>query len=368
MLIGQRTGPGRGEQYAPLPVMRSLAAATLSYHQGQGSLEHRSRSMQTGSKPEVSGRVLVTGATGFLGRAAAEALARAGHDVVRGARIAPAAAPAGKAWISYGDIGRETQWDGLLAGIDSIVHLAGLAHLPDASAAAVAETFARVNAEGTARLARAAARAGVRRFILVSSALVHGEASPGRPFTEADAPTPQSPYTRSKLESETRLAEVARAGALQWVVLRPPMVYGAGAAGNFRRLVNLVRTGLPLPLGAATAPRSFISIDNLADAIVCCVAHPRAAHQVFLVSDAETTSTADLVRRIAGVLGRRVWLPRISPALLHAASRLAGRTRDYHRMLDPLELDSSLIRGRLDWSPPMSLDEGLRRAVAHLRR
>jgi len=323
--------------------------------------------MQTGSKSEASGRVLVTGATGFLGSAAAEALARAGHDVLRGGRVAPATAPASETWIGYGDIEREQQWDGVLAGIDAIVHLAGLAHLPDASAAAAAETFARVNAEGTALLARAAAQAGVRRFILISSALVHGEASPGRPFTEADAPAPQSPYARSKLESEARLAEVARGSALQWVILRPPMVYGASAAGNFRRLVNLVRAGLPLPLCAATAPRSFIGIDNLADAIVRCVAHPQAANQVFLVCDAETTSTADLVCRIARVLGRRVWLPRVSPALLRVASRLAGRTRDYHRLFDPLELDSSLVRERLDWLPPVSLDEGLRRAVAHLR-
>jgi nucleoside-diphosphate-sugar epimerase len=206
----------------------------------------------------------------------------------------------------------------------------------------------------------------VRRFILISSALVHGEASPGRPFAESDSPSPQSPYARSKLGSEARLAEVARAGALQWVILRPPMVYGAGAAGNFRRLVSLVRAGLPLPLGAATAPRSFIGIDNLADAIVRCVAHPHATNQVFLVGDAETTSTADLACRIAGVLGRRVRLPRVSPALLHAASWLTGRTRDYHRLFDPLELDSSLIRRRLDWSPPVSLDEGLRRALAPL--
>jgi nucleoside-diphosphate-sugar epimerase len=141
------------------------------------------------------------------------------------------------------------------------------------------------------------------------------------------------------------------------------MVYGAGARGNFRRLVGLVRTGLPLPLGAATAPRSFIGVDNFADAVISCLTHPRAANQVFLVSDAETTSTADFVRRIAGVLGRRAWLPAVPPSLLRPTFGLAGRALDFRRLFDPLDLDCSRIRTQLDWSPPMSLDEGLQRAV-----
>ena len=226
-----------------------------------------------------------------------------------------------------------------------------------------ARAFTRVNAQGTARLAAAAVGAGVRRLVLVSSALVHGEASPGRPFTEDDAPAPASPYARSKLNSERRLMAAARGSALQWVILRPPMVYGAGAQGNFRRLVGLVRTGLPLPLGAATAPRSFIGIDNLADAVVRCVEHGRAANQVFLLGDAETTSTADFIGRIGRALGRRARTPRVSAALLRTAFRLAGRERDFRRLFDPLELDTSRIRTLLGWSPPVSLDEGLRRAL-----
>jgi nucleoside-diphosphate-sugar epimerase len=314
-----------------------------------------------------SSRVLVTGATGFLGRAVAKALDRAGLDVLRGGRIAPAAAPTGEPWIGYGAVGPVTRWDDVLAGIDVVVHLAGLAHLPDAMSASAADTLARVNAEGTARLASAAVGARVRRLVLMSSALVHGEASERRPFTEADQPAPASPYARSKLDSERRLVAAARGSPLQWVILRSPMVYGAGAQGNFRRLVGLVRTGLPLPLGAATAPRTFIGIDNLADAVVRCVEHPRAANQVFLVGDAETTSTADLIHRIAGALGRRVWTPRVSPALLGAAFRMTGRERDFHRLFDPLALDTNPIRTLLDWSPPVSLDEGLRRAVRELR-
>ena len=158
--------------------------------------------------------------------------------------------------------------------------------------------------------------------------------------------------------------EAARASALEWVILRPPMVYGPGARGNFRRLVQLVRAGAPLPLGAATAPRSFIGIDNLADAVVRAVEHPRAANQVLLIADAETTSTVGLVHLIAAGLGRRIWTPHVSAALLRTALGAMGATRDVQRLFDPLELNTSRIRALLEWTPPVSLAEGVRRAVA----
>jgi nucleoside-diphosphate-sugar epimerase len=307
--------------------------------------------------------VLVTGATGFLGRAVAEALVRAGHDVRRGARALPAGAEG--AWTGYGDVGPDTRWDEPLQGVDTVVHLAGLAHLPDEMAAASAERFRVVNALGTERLAAAAAGCGVRRLVLMSSALVHGQSSrPGRPFTEDDQPAPATPYARSKLESEQRLAAAARGSAMQWIALRPPMVYGPGAGGNFRRLVGLVRAGVPLPLAAARAPRSFVGLDNLAGAVVRAVEHARAANQVFLVADAETTSTVGLVRLIGEALGRRVWTPYVPRALLRSALGVLGRGRDADRLLDPLELDTRRIRTLLDWTPPVSLAEGVRRAVA----
>jgi nucleoside-diphosphate-sugar epimerase len=204
----------------------------------------------------------------------------------------------------------------------------------------------------------------VRRLVLMSSALVHGQTSPGRPFTESDALAPATPYARSKLLSETRLAAAAHETTLEWVILRPPMVYGPGARGNFLRLVQLVRAGVPLPLGAATAPKSFIGLDNLADAAVRAVEHPRAANQVFLVADAESTSTAGLVHHIAAALGRRVWTPYVPPALLRTVLTALGRSLDADRLLDPLELDASRIRTLLDWAPPVTLAEGVRRAVA----
>jgi nucleoside-diphosphate-sugar epimerase len=142
------------------------------------------------------------------------------------------------------------------------------------------------------------------------------------------------------------------------------MVYGAGAGGNFRRLVGLARANVPMPLGAATAARSFIGIDNLADAVVRCVEHPSAVNQTFLVADAETTSTVGLVRHIADALQRRVWMPYVPPLLLRAVLAAIGRSRDADRLLEPLELDTTRICTLLDWSPPVSLAEGVRRAVA----
>jgi nucleoside-diphosphate-sugar epimerase len=320
--------------------------------------------MQTATKHEAFGRVLVTGATGFLGRAVAEALERAGYAVVRGARHRPAAAPVGQAWIGHGDIGPQTRWNVPLTGVETVVHLAGAAHFPKTTMAASVNTFARVNADGTARLASAAVGAGIRRLILMSSALVHGAASPpGRPFSEGDEPAPTTPYARSKLDAERRLMAAARGSGLQWVILRPPMVYGPQARGNFQRLVRLLRSGMPLPLGAATAPRTFIGIDNLAHAVVRCVEHQRAANQVFLVGDREATSTADFVRRIAAALNRRVWTPRIPPVLLRTGFQLARREGDFERLFHPLELDTGRIRTALDWMPPMSLEEGLARAL-----
>jgi nucleoside-diphosphate-sugar epimerase len=266
----------------------------------------------------------------------------------------PAAAPTNEL-DGYGDVGPVTGWNDALAGVDTVVHLAGLAHPLDAMAATAAIP-SRVNAEGTARppgCGRPACAAWP-----VSSALVHGEASPGRPFTEDDAPAPASPM---RAEADRSGARGGGAGsplqcdlARRWCTAR--------AKGNFPRLAGLVRTGRRCRW-APPRLQNFIGIDNLAGCRVRCVEHANAASQVFLVGDAETTSTTDLIHRLAGALGRRMWTPHVPPALLRTAFRLAGRERDFRRLFCPLELDTSRIRSRLDWSPPVSLDEGLRRAV-----
>jgi nucleoside-diphosphate-sugar epimerase len=308
--------------------------------------------------------ILVTGATGFLGPTLADALARAGFDVVRGGRSPPSSPPPSQTWCRHSDIGATTRWDEALAGIGTVLHLAGVAHLETRAAANAEEPLRQVNVEGTARLAAAAAAAGVGRFILMSSALVHGHDSGTRAFTEDSQLDPQTAYARSKRDAEAALQQAARDSAMAWVILRPPMVYGPGGRGSFARLVSALRRGLPLPLGCATAPKRFIGIDNLASAVVACAAHPAAANQTFLVCDAETTSSGGLVRHIADALGVRPWLPAVPAPLMRTALAAAGHTRDFERLFLPLQIDDGLIRARLGWSPPVSLGEGVRRAVA----
>jgi len=314
---------------------------------------------ESASRP--CGRVLVTGATGFLGGATAAALCSAGCAVLRGARTSPDTVREGETWIGYGEIGPKTHWDAALEGVDTIVHAAGLAHLEDKAGA---EGLWQVNVGGTASLAACAVARRVGRFILISSVSVNGSITAGRPFTEDSDEHPDNSYAHSKLEAETRLKEITRGTGTEYVILRPPLVYGLGARGNFRRLVNLVRSGLPLPLGCATAPRSFIAIDNLTSVIRRCVEHPAAANQTFLVRDAELASTVHLIHGIAGALGRRVWTPRIPASVMRAAFNLAGREGDFRRLFAPLDIDSRKVGKLVGWSPTVAMAEGLRRATA----
>jgi nucleoside-diphosphate-sugar epimerase len=307
--------------------------------------------------------VMVTGANGFLGRTVTATLERSGVQVVRGGRLPLQRTGAGKQWVAYGDIGPETDWHLALQGIDYIIHLAGAAHASDAQTDASRRLFDRVNVQGTERLARAAAARGVHRFVFISSALVHGTCSGERPITEKNPLRPESAYARSKVEAERRLLDVAASTSMEVVILRPPMVYGAGAGGNFARLVRLVRSGLPLPLGCATAPRCFVGADNLADAVVCCLMHRAAAGECFLVCDAEVSSTHDLVQKIAMALGHEVHNLRVPQALLRAALIAVGRGRDYSRLFHPFALNCGNITARLGWSAPYPLCDGIARAV-----
>jgi len=308
-------------------------------------------------------RVLVTGASGYLGRAAAAALGREGVRVARGARTAPPGD--GREWVCYGDLGADRDLSQAVAGFDAIVHFAGLAHVPPGSEAAARARA--VNVEGTLRLARAAARAGAARFLYVSSAQVHGSRSPGRPIREDDPPRPADIYATSKLEAERLLRETCAASGMAFVILRPPMVYGPGSPGNFHRLAQLAASGWPLPFGRATAPKSFIGVDNLSSAVVRATLDPRAANGTFLVSDAGTISTAELVSRIAAMLGRPSRGIPVPESLMRFAGRMTGRSRDIARLFDPFEIDASRIRETLGWSPPVSTNEGVARALGVAR-
>jgi len=304
-------------------------------------------------------RILVTGATGFVGRALVHRLLADGRRVRAAVRPTSAALPAAVERALVEDIGPDTDWHVALAGVDAIVHLAARAHVlrdtsPDAHA-----LYRAVNTLGTLRLAEAAASLGVGRFLFLSSVRVHGERSPGVPFDETGPLAAEDPYGGSKAEAERGLASLAASGGLEPIVLRAPLVYGHDAKGNFARLVALVARGAWLPLGSVHNRRSLVYVGNLVDAIARALDHPAAAGQTFMVSDGEDVSTPELVRRIARALGKPARLLPVPPALLRIGGVLVGRSDDVARLLDDLAVDSSRIRVRLGWRPPFTLDQGL---------
>lgn len=307
---------------------------------------------------------LVTGGTGFIGAALLQALHAAGWRVRATARTIPERSALPVDWREMGDIGPDTAWDGLLDGVDCVVHLAARVHVLNETSKDPSAAFRRTNAMGTARLARACAEAGVRRFVYLSSVGVHGARSFDRPLSESSPLVPYDDYSRSKLEAEQALAEIGRVAPLEIVVLRPPLVYGPGAPGNFARLVQLVRSGWPLPLGGIDNRRSFLYLGNLIDAILLCARHPAAAGQVFLLSDGQPVSTPRLIRAVAHAMGRPARLMAVPVGVLELAGRLLGKQAAVARLTGSLFVDSSAIRSHLGWTPPHTLAQGLAATVA----
>lgn len=221
-----------------------------------------------------------------------------------------------------------------------------------------------MNVAGTLNLARQAASAGVERFVFLSSIKVNGEQTrPGQRFNPDDQPVPEDPYGMSKWEAELGLRKVAEESGMEVVIIRPPLVYGPGVKGNFASIQRLVARGLPLPLGAIHNKRSLVALDNLIDLIITCVDHPAAANQVFLVSDGEDLSTSELLRRVGSAMGRPARLLPVPSALIYLGATILGKKAIAQRLLGSLQVDISKARDLLDWDPPISVDEGLRRCL-----
>ena len=303
-------------------------------------------------------RVLVTGANGFVGRALCRELLRRDRRV-RAAIRRDDDPPAGCELRLVGETGPDTDWGEALDGVDAVAHLAARVHVMRESAKDSIAAFRRTNVAGTLRLAEAAALAGVRRFVFLSSVKALGDASPDGPLTEASAAKPQDPYGVSKLETEVGLARLAKEMGLEIVILRPPLVYGPGVKGNFRSLIRLVDRGLPLPLGSVANRRSLLYLGNLVDAIDRCLSHPAAAGRIYLLRDGEDLSTPELVRRLAAALGRRATLVPIPGTVLKQAANCLGRKVEAARLLGSLTVDDRRIRNELDWQPPFTVDQGL---------
>jgi nucleoside-diphosphate-sugar epimerase len=302
-------------------------------------------------------RVLVTGATGFVGRALVPMLTQAGHDVTITVRYGPSADHLKNVRIkNIGEIGPDTDWQEALSNIDAVLHLAGRAHVMNESGSDPLAAYRRINRDGTKRLAEASADAGVKRLVFLSSIKVNGERTSDRPYSESDAPQPEDAYGQSKWEGEQALRETP---GLETVVVRTPLVYGPHVKGNFRSLLNICTKAVPLPLGGLQNRRSLIYVGNLADALIRCVEHPEAAGGLYLVRDGDDVSTTALINSTAGALGKRARLFPVPALLLRAGGALAGKTGMVSRLIESLEVDDSAIRRDLDWTPPFTMVQGL---------
>ena len=301
--------------------------------------------------------VLVTGASGFIGRAACAAFAKRSWQVRAAVRNA---ATIEGAQTVPGDLARG--WP--LAGVDVVVHLAGIAHQIHAQNAE--SVYQEMNCDATERLARAAMQAGVKRLVFMSSIKVNGERTPiDRPFRATDVPQPEDRYARSKWNAERALATLG--GKLEVVVIRPPLVYGPGVRANFLRLIRLVERRLPLPLGAVKNRRSLVYVGNLADLIVAAATSPAAPGQTFPAADGDDLSTPQLVAEIGRALGTNTRLIGVPVALLRLGGALTGMGAEVGRLVDSLVVDASQTRERLGWRPPFTARDGIADTVRWYR-
>ena len=311
--------------------------------------------------------ILITGATGFVGKSLVRCLLA--DDVSR--RLVIADRRSGQSWpervksIVTGDLNHTTDWSIALEEVAVVVHSAARVHVMHDTEADPLTAFRVVNVGGTLNLARQSAAAGVKRFVFISSIGVNGSQTVGGiPFNEAVQTKPHNAYALSKWEAEEGLMGIAAETKLEVVIIRPPLVYGCKAPGNFGSLTRAVQRGWPLPLGAVHNQRSLIGLDNLVDFIVNCTTHPQAANQTFLVSDGQDLSTTELVRGMALAAGVPARLLPVPVWALQAGASLLGKGDTVQRLCGNLQVDISKARSLLGWLPPVSVQEGLRRAMA----
>ena len=306
--------------------------------------------------------ILLTGATGFLGRQLAKYLHSKPH-VGLTAVVRRSVDISAFQTREVQRINANTDWSEALINQRVVIHAAARAHIMKEDLADPVVEYRQVNVDGTVNLARQAAEAGVRRFIFISSIGVNGNINI-KPFTEDDTPKPADPYAQSKLEAEQGLWEIQHETGMELVVIRPPLVYGPNAPGNFGSLTRWIDKGVPLPLGAIQNQRSLVALDNLVDLITTCIDHPAAANQVFLAGDGQDLSTTELLRSVARAAGKPSRLIPIPSSLLMLAATLLGKKAVAQRLLGSLQVDISKARDLLEWEPPISVEEGLRRCFS----
>jgi len=301
--------------------------------------------------------ILLTGATGFIGNSVLKFLLnKKGYSITCSVRE-NYDLPVNCSKFTC-ELSNCADWSKAICEGQVVIHLAARAHVVKEYSKDPLAEFRKVNVDGTLQLARQAAAGGAKRFIFLSSIGVNGNSN-SRPFTEKDEAFPESEYTQSKLEAEIGLWHIQRETGMEVVVIRPPLVYGPGAPGNFKKMVKWVEKGIPLPLGAVNNRRSLIALDNLVDFIYTCTEHPAAANQLFLVSDNEVISTTELLSKVANALGRKSRLIPIPSLLLQRVARLMGKQKIAEQLIGSLEVDNSKALKTLNWQPPLTTQNGI---------
>ena len=312
--------------------------------------------------------ILVTGASGFLGGAIISRLADESCAVRACTRSSLTLNFKTSQFVDICTVlglSRVTDWSGALTKVSVVVHCAARVHVMNDKSADPLNEFRAVNVEGTLNLARQAAAAGVKRFIFISSVKVNGEGTrAGQAYKESDHSVPQDAYGISKDEAEQGLRQIAADTGMAVVIIRSPLVYGPGVKANFAALMKAVKRGWPLPLGAIHNQRSLVSLDNLVDLIITCINHPNAANQTFLVSDGHDLSTSELIRIMAKAAGVKARLIPVPLWFLQLVGRLLRKGAAMQRLCGNLQVDIAKARNLLGWSPPVSVEEGVRRAMA----
>jgi len=283
-------------------------------------------------------KILITGQNGFIGNALFYLLEQQGQEVIGTVR-SEQQTHKNKNIFPVGDVNSKTNWLEMLSDIDVVIHLANRAHVLNDHEKDPLAVFRKVNVEGTAQLARQAAKSGVKRFIFVSSIKVNGERTDVKPFSASDKPNPQDPYAVSKLEAEDALRKISAQSSMEFVIIRPPLVYGEGVKGNFERLTRLIELGVPLPLASLSNKRSLISLENLVQLLAKCTFYPAVANQVLLVSDGSDISTPQLIKKIAHSINKPARLFRFPPRLLNLVGSLIGQSNITRRLSENLQID-----------------------------
>ena len=320
--------------------------------------------------------VLITGTTGFVGNSVLNLSLEEGHSIVTlGRKLSEYEdAKANFKQIICSDLSKlfvSESSDELkalnkaLQNIDVILHTAARVHiLNDSGNEDLLSEFRKLNTTATFELAKRAAHVGVKRFIFISSIKVNGEMTElGKPFKPSDDFIPNDPYGLSKYEAEQGLLALAKETGMEVVIIRPPLVYGPGVRANFASMMKWVNKGIPLPFGTIDNKRSLVALDNLVNFIIHCIDHPKAANEIFLISDGEDVSTTELLRKVANAFGKKALLLPVPVSLMRFAAKLIGKADVANRLFGSLRVDSSKARDLLDWKPVVTMDEQLKKTA-----